>query len=272
MKSNEELDEMRRRIQEAISQAKREELRDKFGMQAEYTDPDLPFEAENEWLDYIFEFERQFENAKTITIRERIGDPPLTPLSELSLHIVGEAVEDFLDLLAEYWIAVEFLGEWDDVAAYTYLTGEFLDEETTDMQIEEMWSIFMPSTPAYDVQMWVENFVMDLFTQERSYFLSGLDKQPLFDMQGEPVTAVQFRQQIEQVWQYLPATNRYATETMTVRVEGEEGWVTAVVSWRNDEGEIVGQVESFFRLQISPYTGWDVVQTSLLDDLLAILR
>jgi hypothetical protein len=32
------------------------------------------------------------------------------------------------------------------------------------------------------------------------------------------------------------------------------------------------QVESFFRLQPSPYFGWDVVQTSLLDDLLTALR
>ncbi len=35
MKDKEQLDEMRRRIQEAISQAKRDELRDKFGMQVE---------------------------------------------------------------------------------------------------------------------------------------------------------------------------------------------------------------------------------------------
>jgi hypothetical protein len=272
MKTNKELDEIRRRIQESISQAKQQELRDKFGMWAEYIAPDMPPELEDEWWDYILEFERQFENAKVITVRERIGDPPLTPLSELPLYAVGAAIEDFLDLLAEFWIAVEFLGEWDDLDAYAYLTGEFLDEETTDVQIEEMWSVFTPSTLEYDVQMWVENFVMDLFTQERSYFLSGLDKQPLFDMQGEPITAVQFRRQIEQVWQCLPAINRHSVEPVTVRVEGETGWVTAVVSWRNDKQEILGQVESFFCLQPSPYTGWDVVQTSLLDDLLAVLR
>lgn len=267
MKDKEQLDEMRRRIQGAISQAKRDELRDKFGMQAEYSDPSLPFEVENEWLNYILEFERVFENAKEITVRERIGDPSITPLDELTLYVIGDAIEDFLELLAEFWIAVDFLGDWDDVAAYKYLTGEFLDEETSDIHIEDMWSVFTPSTPEYDVQMWVEEFVLDLFTRERDYFLPGLDKQPLFNMAGEPITAVHFRHQIEAVWKLLPATNRFSVAPITVQADKEEGTVSAVISWRNDHEETVGQVESFFRLQPSPYTGWDVVQTSLLDDL-----
>jgi len=272
LKDNEQFDEIRRRIQGAISQAKRDELRDKFGMQAEYTDPSLPFEVENEWLDNMLEFERQFENAKTITVRERIGDPPIIPLDQLPLYAAGNAVEKFMELLTEFWIAVDFMGEWDDLAAYEYLTGEFLDEETSDVHIEGMWSIFTPSTVEYDVQMWVEDFVMDLFMQERKYFLSGLDKQPLYSMGGELITAVQFRQQIEAVWELLPATNRFSVEPITVQVKGQEGAVTAVISWRDNDEETMGQVESFFRLQPSPYTGWDVVQTSLLDDLMLLFE
>lgn len=42
---------------------------------------------------------------------------------------------------------------------------------------------------------------------------------------------------------------------------------TAVITWHNNENEHIGQVESYFCLQPSPYTGWDIVQTSLLDDL-----
>lgn len=35
------LDEMRRRIQESLIQAKQEQLRDEFGMQIDYADPNL---------------------------------------------------------------------------------------------------------------------------------------------------------------------------------------------------------------------------------------
>lgn len=266
MKNKRELDEMRQQIQDSLRESKRNELRDKFGMQAEYKTPKLSPEEEISWLDSVLEFERQFENVKTITVRERIGNPELKLLSEIPLYALEQAVTDLLNLLAENGVGVDFLGDFDEIAAYRYLTEELLDEEIDDLR--GGWiSVFMPSTPEYDVQMWVEDFVLDLFTQEREYFLSGFDKQPLFDMASEPTTAVQFRNQIEKVWQYLPATNKFSIEPMTVQVEGEEGKVTAVISWHN-ENESIGQVESYFRLQPSPYTGWDIVQTSILDDLL----
>ncbi|MFQ5421601.1 MAG: hypothetical protein ACE5EY_14710, partial [Anaerolineae bacterium] len=188
-------------------------------------------------------------------------------LDEIPLYALGQAVDDLLNLLSNNGVSVDFLGDFDDIAAYRYLTEELLDEEIDDLRGGWM-SVFTPSTPAYDVQMWVENFVMDLFTQEREYFLPGLDKQPLFNMAGEAMTAVHFRQQIEAVWKHLPATNRFSVEPIIVQADKEKGTVTAVISWLNNNEEVVGQVESFFRLQPSPYTGWDVVQTSLLDDLL----
>jgi hypothetical protein len=271
MKDKQELDEMRQQIQDSLSKSKRDELRDKFGMQAEYTNPNLPPEAEISFLDDVLEFERQFENVKTITVRERIGNPELKSLDEMPLYALEQAVADLLDLLAENGVGVDFLGDFDDIAAYRYLTEELLDEEIDDLRGGWM-SVFTPSTPEYDVQMWVEDFVLDLFTQEREYFPSSFDKQPLFDMMGEPITAVHFRNQIEAVWKYLPATNKFLVEPIAVQFEEVKGSVTAVITWRNDKNETNGQIESYFRLQISPYTGWDIVQTSLLDDLLQFFK
>gem|GEM_PF-6044155 len=57
-----------------------------------------------------------------------------------------------------------------------------------------------------------------------------------------------------------------------MQIEGDEGTVTAVITRRNNENEHIGQVESYFRLQPSPYTGWDIVQTSRLDDLLQFFK
>ncbi len=267
MKNNEQLDEMRQRIQEAISQAQRDELRDKFGMQAEFTSPALSPEEKIKWLDHILEFERQFENVKTITVRKRIGDPPIKLLDEIPLYALEQEIVDLLDLLAENGVGVDFLGNFDDMAAYRYLTEELLDEEIDDLRGGWM-AMFTPSTPEYDVEMWVENFVADLLRQEQEYFLPAFDNQPLFNMEGEVITAVQFRQQIKKVWKLMPATNKSSVRPITVQVMEDEGEVTAIVSWPNsDKEENPNQIESFFRLQPSPYTGWDVVQTSLLDDL-----
>lgn len=264
------LDEMRRRIQESLIQAKREQLRDEFGMQHDYVDPQLAPEAHNEWLDYILEFERQFENAQSITVRERIGNPPIEPVENIPLYALEEAVNNLLDLLAEQNIVVDFMGDWDDLAAYRFITEELLDEEMDDIHIEGTFIHFDAATPEYDVQMWVEDFVLDVFWQEREYFLAGLDKQPLFDVAGEPMTVAKFARKVEAVWARMPATNRIDVRPIVTQVAEDEGQVTAVITW--SLGNEQKQIESFFRLQPSPYSGWDVVQTSLLDDLLTVLN
>lgn len=71
------------------------------------------------------------------------------------------------------------------------------------------------------------------------------------------------------VWALLPAERRVFVKPIATQVADGEGIVTAVITWQVDDEQ--KQVESFFRLQPSPYYGWDVVQTSLLDDLLATL-
>jgi hypothetical protein len=266
--NNEWLDEIRRRIQEALSQAKRDKLRDKYGMEFEHTDSRLSPDEENEWLDNVLEFEKQFEQAGRITVRDRIGDPPIQPLSDLPLYAVDEAVTALLELLAAHGIAVDFLGDVDELEAYRYLTEELLDEEMDDIRIEGMMTHFTFSTPEYDVQMWVDSFVLDLFTHDRDYFLPGLAKQPLFNTQGEPITAAQFKQMLEAVWELLPPTNKVEIKPIVTQVDGDEAKVWALIAWNDEAQQTKGQVESYFRLQPSPYTGWDVVQTSLMDDLL----
>lgn len=58
--------------------------------------------------------------------------------------------------------------------------------------------------------------------------------------------------------------------TPTTQVNGEEATVTAVITWLHHQQP--KQVNASFRLQISAFYGWDIVQTSLLDDLLTALR
>jgi hypothetical protein len=260
---------MRQRLQETLSQAKKDKLRDEYGMEFEYTDPDLSPEVENEWLDHVLEFERQFEHAERITVRERIGNPPIQPLSNLPLYALEEAIQILLELLAAHGVAVDFLGDVDEIEAYRYLTEELLDEEMDDIRVEGMMTHFTYSTPEYDVQMWVEHFVLDVFTQEKKYFLPGLAKQPLFNAQGEAITAAQFQQTIEVVWDRLPPTNKVEIKPIVTQVEEDEAKIWAIISWNDEVQQTKGRVESYFRLQPSPYTGWDVVQTSLLDGLLS---
>ena len=151
------LDEVRRQLQDSLAQSKRYQLREQHGMQFEHTDSQLSPEAENEWLDHILEFERQFEKNETVTVRERIGNPHIQPIAEIPLYALEEAVEKLLDLLADCGIVIDFMGEWDDLAAYQFITEDMLDEEIDDIRIEGMFTHFEATTPEYDVQMWVDH-------------------------------------------------------------------------------------------------------------------
>jgi hypothetical protein len=116
--NDQELDEIRRRMQESLIEAKREDLCEQYGMQLDNLDSSLLSpEAKNEWLDYVLEFERQFENAKTITVRERIGNPTIRPVEEIPQSELEATVNELLELLYENAIAAGFLGEWDDLSA-----------------------------------------------------------------------------------------------------------------------------------------------------------
>lgn len=270
MIDKDQLDEIRRRLQEALIQAKRDELRDQYGMLFDYRNPALSAEFENDWLDYILELEQKFDQAKRITVREKIGDPPVQPLSNLSMEAVGPALTALLELLLTHAIVVDILGDVDEADLYRYLTEELLDEEVDNIHIEGMVSHFIYSTPENDVQMWVEEFVYNVFTQERKYFLPGLEKQPIFDDKGKPITAAIFKQKLEAVWHYYHKTKNIDVEPIATFVEGDEATVTAAITWKDEVEQQIRRVESFFRLQPSPYTGWDVVQTSFLDDLLLL--
>lgn len=95
------LDKMRKEIQESLIESKREQLQDEYGMVMDHVSSDLSPQAHNEWLDYVLEWERQFAEAKRITVRERIGDPPITPVEEIPADALGEALDRLLEMLFE---------------------------------------------------------------------------------------------------------------------------------------------------------------------------
>jgi hypothetical protein len=270
LNENEWIDDIRRRIQESLIESKRERLEDEYGMVAGYTAPGTSPELENEFLDYVLEFERQFEENKRITVRERIGNPPIIPLDKVPPERMVEYVDTLLDLMEAHGIVVDLLGDFYAGEVYRILTEELLDEEMDDIRIPEMRTHFDFSTPEYDAHMWLRFFVGDVFAQKREHSFIGLDDQPLFDADGEPMTTAQFWQKIEAIWERFPGTRLSSVEPITTEVEEGKATVTAIVTWHTDNPDSERQVQSFFRLQLSPFDAWDVVQTSLLDDVLSI--
>jgi hypothetical protein len=187
---NKGIDDIRRRIQAALNEAKRDVLREQYGMIHEYRSPDLSPEMESEWFDYVTEFERQFENAPRISVRARIGDPALPSIDALNPDDLVATVDALMDLLEAYSIAVEFLGDVDYETVYRYLTEELLDEEIDDIRLPDTWIHFIHATDEYNAEMWVEEFVRAIFRRDLENVLNCLDDHQLLwaDLSGKHET------------------------------------------------------------------------------------
>jgi hypothetical protein len=267
--SDEWLDEIQRRIQESLNESKWDILRDRYGMVAGHRSADMPVEMESEWLDYVLEFERQFETAKSITVRERIGDPPIIPINDIPIEDMQAAIDAFLDLLDARGIAVDFLGDVDVVEVYQYLTGTLLDEEVDDMQIPGMCMVFTYATSEYNAEMWTEEFVSSILRRDEYVVHTGSIPIQFYNPAGIPVAATEFHEAIKEVWSVLPHVTAHSVEMLEVQVTGNEARTEVIIKWTSEGDTSEHQVTSTFLLHPSPYLddGWEVVQTSFLEDL-----
>ena len=71
------------RIQRALNEAKKKDLEEKYGMESYQGDLEIEPEVEGEFLDYVEEFERQYQSAKRTTVRELVDSPDVKPLAEV---------------------------------------------------------------------------------------------------------------------------------------------------------------------------------------------
>ena len=255
--SDEWFNEMQRRILESLNESKREVLRDEFGMIADYRSDNLPLEIESDFLDYVLEFERQFENAKSILVRERIGDPPILPIEEIPVEELQQAIDSLLDLMEANGIFVDFL------------TGELLDEEIDDINIPGARMCFTFASPEYNAEMWTEQFVMGVLRRDNYFVHPGSIPMQFYNPVGIPITEAEFHRAIVEIWSVLPPIKAYSVEMLAVQVKGSEARTEAIIKWTSENDQSEHKVTSTFLLHPSPYLedGWEVVQTSFLDDL-----
>lgn len=261
---NQWIDDIRRRIQAALNESKRDVLRDQYGMIDEYHSPDMPPEMEGQWLDYITEFERQFENAPRITVRARIGDPPLPPIDTLNEDELVEAVDALIDLLAAHYIAIDFLGDVEYETVYRYLTEELLDYEMDDIRIPDTWVRFIYATDVYNATESVKEFVEAIFRRHVEHVLHYTDDGRFWaDSSGEPTTIAD----LEALWAQMPAVTKVSFEPLDTQIIGDEGQLRGRVTWAA-EGE-THSIEVSFGVYRSRYLdeAWGIGQTSLIDEL-----
>ena len=268
-------DDFQDRIQRILNEKKKEDLRKQYGMSFEDHNEEMSPQAESEWLDNIAEFERQFENARTITVRERIGDPQVKPLADLAGAELAGELDRLFELLSENDIAVDFLHEQTDREMYRFLTEELLEEEIDDIQIPGMVSHFIYEefhpNDEDDITDAIEEFLFTLFNGDfkdpQGMHDHILSEESMHDSLDNLVKLEEFKLLLGDFYDAYPLLTGHEVEIKSILVDGDQAVAVTRIKWHGrPKGEkVVVDREglSEYRLARSIYGGWDITQANI---------
>jgi hypothetical protein len=259
----------RDRIRCALNERKRQELTEKYGAKfSPETHPKLTPELEAQWLDNIEEFERQFENAQQVPVRDIIGSPSFKPLADISPGDLEAELDLALDQLAEHGIVVDFLYDVDPAEAYRFIVEELLDEEVEDICIPGMachfiYEYFHPNQ-VENAKMWAEEFLIAFLSNNNERLIDRAEKEELLDSQDVSVTDARLRECLKGFHASQGVVFHYNVEAQRCEVEGDFATVELAVSWDSEtqkgKKNNTTTAEATLRLKRSPYDGWEVIQ------------
>jgi len=261
------------RIGRILNEHKRQELEDKYGLHfsSPRSNPDLPPEVEAQWLGYVDEFERQFEQAERVALRQFIGSPAIRPLADIPPAEVGAELNRLLDILAEHGIFVDFLYDVDPTEAYRFITEELLEEaidgvRIPGLQFHFIYEEFHPND-VEDAKQWAQEFISSFLEDDREGLMLTVGDRELLDPHGAPITPARIGQLMKEFHAKHVAISNVVVKPLRCEVEGDNASVELAVSWEGKadkpEDEITTAGRATIRLRRSPYGGWDVTQAGM---------
>lgn len=91
--------------------------------------PALPPEIENEFLNYIEQFEKISESSSKITVYEKLGKPPIINISDYTDDELSVELDDLFEQLNDHDIYVNSTHEVEDAEMYRFITEDIFKQE-----------------------------------------------------------------------------------------------------------------------------------------------
>ncbi|MEZ4861888.1 MAG: hypothetical protein R3C14_11285 [Caldilineaceae bacterium] len=264
-------DDEQEKIQRILNEKKRRELAERYGASFGESDVQMPAEAEAEWLNYIEEFERQFEDAERISVRAYLGNPHVRPLMAIAPPQLEEELDNLLEFMFLNGIAVHFLAEVADSEAYRFILEELFDEKIDNVRIPGMTTNFIYEefhpNDEHDAKIWANDFLLSLFDHHREGVEIALSRDELYDRRGAPITHAAMMRRVDAFFARHPQITDTKITPLTCKLEGEYAQVEVATTWTSvhtNPKEMIQFVgRSHFRLKRSSYGGWDIVQADI---------
>lgn len=105
------------------------------GMQMHDTDS-LPPAIENQWLQNVYKFEKQYKDAGRISVYDFVGRPAVTPYESLTPEELPMAITEMIDHLRANGICLDFCCDYEEAVIYRFITTEFFAHEMDNLILE----------------------------------------------------------------------------------------------------------------------------------------
>lgn len=146
----------------------KEKLQSEFGMKGMKSD--LPDELENDWLNYIYDFEKLHKDAKEISVYERLGKPEFKKTSNMNDEEITSELSRLYDLMDQNGLALNTLCDYDDRIIHEFVTEELFKEMIDDIRLEGMRTNFIyeefHQNHEYDIKEAVDSFFRFFLDQD----------------------------------------------------------------------------------------------------------
>jgi hypothetical protein len=168
-------------------------MQGEFGAKFFVGGADIPPEIEAEWLKNVRAFEETSLNiSPKKTLGEIIGNPVLTPVSEINPGHIEAALEKLLEILGNKSFAVDFDEDIPTTEKYRFITEDLINKE---MDVFGSFGMSVPGVPGMvthiiyeeyypnhykDIIRSVENFCKMLFDRSDEYLSMELDFELVF--------------------------------------------------------------------------------------------
>lgn len=148
-----------------------------FGMKDMGVSPDMGEGMQNDFLNYIYNWEKQFAERKTIKVFDRIGQPNFKKITALSQNEIASELDRLLKNLVDNGISFNAICEYDDDIIYKFITEELFEQEMDDIRIDGMMTnfIFEEFHPNhdYDIRKQADDFIENLIIHKWNDFLNS---------------------------------------------------------------------------------------------------
>jgi hypothetical protein len=123
----------------------------------------------NDWLNYVYSYEKQFAENKQIKVYDFIERPAFKKIDEIESELVSLELNRLTEIMKTFNVRLETICDYSDEEIYRFITEELFEVETDDIRLPGLrhgfiYEEFHPNHD-YDIRKLSEDFIGNLITK-----------------------------------------------------------------------------------------------------------